>query len=380
MTTSRVLVTLTTLVASLCYVGAVTQSALWTMVLPGAVVCALVGFALHSSAVVSALVVAGCSLGVAEAVNVLSGDYQGSVARSTVVAGACAGWAALLARTRYAPTFLVLVVLNTAWALALGAGGRVLLVALATGALGVIALGFVEREKRSFVGPPRLLLGQTSAVVLVVAAALSVALFQRHHDHRQAASPFRDSLSATIEPPSLLALSRNPPRSATEPVVPVPVQPTTAPVAARSSRLVRDLVGLTLCVIALLVVLVVLAGLRRTYVRLAWWRYGRRLRREAARPELGAWAWATAGLARLSRPLPPYMSPDLVTTTTDQRLLPLRALASMATAAAFSREAAVDPLAWEEAGHVVHGAWAAATRWQRLAARWRTPRSALDRG
>lgn len=365
------MVLVTCVVASLCYVGAVTFVALTTMVLPLVVLAGLVAWRLSErpiNAVVGTLVVAGAG---GEVVNVVSGHYQGSVARSAGVAALLTGIAVCLAYTRRPALFLAPLVGIVAWALALGAGARVELIAVCTAMAAAVALATVERDARSFMRPPGLGVGVALALLLVMGAAVSAAAFQRQFDSRQAASPFRDTLAKTIDPPAFLSLTRTPPASATRPTPPV-VQP---PTTRREEHAAGHVAERISAVVAVLVALIVLTAMARVlWVALAWRILRRRLGRQSM-PEAAAWVWTMAVLDRLAEPVPADMSPDRV--LEDPALVSLHRLAETVVPATFSlRSADEKSNAWAAAAAATSVVRQEAGGLRRMRALWRPPRRA----
>jgi hypothetical protein len=368
MSFAPLLVLLTCVVASVSYIGAVTQPALATMVLPLVVVVGVLAALMRLrpvAAVWTVVLVAGAG---GEAVNVLSGSYQGSVARSAGVASLATGLAVVISTTRRPALFLVPVAAIVAWALALGAGGRVELVAVVTAPLALLTLAAVERDRREFVATPRLAGTVLVAFLLVVAAGVFAAQFQLHHDLRHAASPFRQSLATTIEPPAILSLTRHPPPSATR------AAPPPAASDAHRARLTPLLSKLARVSLALLGLLVALVVGRLAWVALAWRRLRRRLQCRAAPREAGAWVWALTSLDRMGSPVAAHVSPDIVLDSPASE--PLLALARTVTLAVFAPPDSFSPSgnAWPQAAALVEEAWQSAGRLRRVRARWHGPR------
>jgi hypothetical protein len=370
MSIAPLLVLLTCVVASVSYFGAVTQSALATMVLPLVVVVGVLAMRLRGLvAVWTVVLVAGAG---GEVVNLLSGTTQGSVARSAGLASLATGLAVVLSATRRPAFFLFPVAAIVAWALALGAGGRVELVSIVAAGFALFALAAVERDRRAFVAPPRIAPSVLLAVVLLSAAGVFAGQFQLHHDSRPTASPFRETLATTIEPPAILSLTRHPPPSATQ-FVPPP-----APVVSHHSRLryvVREFVWVGLGLLAGMVAVVVA---RLLWVALSWRQLRRRLERRVDRAEAGAWVWVLASLDRLGRPLPAHISPDVAMAAATGVTEPLRALARVVSPGVFAPASGTLASSgiWPQAHVVVHDAWSSASRIRRVRAHWQAPRRA----
>ena len=374
MSLAPLLVLLTCLVASVSYIGAVTQSALATMVLPMVLAVGALATLLRArppAAVLTVVLVSGAG---GEAVNILSGNYEGSAARSAGVASLATGLAVVVSATRRPGLFLCPVVAIVAWALALGAGARVELVAVITAAFGLLGLAAVERDRRTFVSPPRLAGGALLSVILLVATGIFAAQFQLHHDSRPAASPFRESLATTIEPPAVLSLTRHPPRSATQSV---PPPPEASLVAKRGhSRVPQVLRGLLWGGISLLGILLVAAIGRMLWVSLSWHRLRRRLERRVLPVEAGAWAWTLASFERLGAPLQVHISPDIAMANSESPSESFRAFAGAVAPVIFISPGAetLSSDIWHQARAVVDEAWMSAGRSRRVKARWQVPR------
>lgn len=379
---ARLLVLLTSVVASVSYIGAVTQPALLSMVLPSVLAVGLVASCIRGRALTGAVWVVLSAGVVGELVNVASGDYQGSVARSTGVAALCTGLAVVLTRTRRPSLFLLPVVGIVAWALALGAGGRVQLVAIATAVCAAGAFAAVERDERRFEHAPRRSAGSAAValafLLVVVGAGVGVSRFQLHHDGRTAASPFRGSLETTIQPPAFLSLTKHPPPSATLDTSPTsPAPESRVPRSSRARQLLSNLTWVFLVLAAL--VLTVLVG-RLLWVLVAWRMLRRRLVLQAEPREAGAWTWARAGLARLNTPLPVNVSPDVALTGGTPVSEELRILAQAIVPVLFGpsqpEHLAVD--AWPRADALLDSAWESAGIVLRTRARLVTPAGILS--
>jgi hypothetical protein len=374
MSVAPLLVLLTCLVGSVSYIGAVTQSALAAFVLPTVILVGVAALRLRfrTGPALAMVVVLSGSLG--EAVNIASGQFQGSVARSAGVAGLATGAALVLSATRRPALFLLPVAAIVAWALALGAGARVELVAVVTAGVALVTLAALERDLRLFVKAPRTTGSVLLAVLLVVAVGVVAAQYQLHHDARPAASPFRQTLATTIEPPAFLSLTKHPPPSATNAAAAVP-----SPVAAppnhhpRLRQLARELLwGLLGLVVLLFLGLVS----RLLWVSLAWRRMRRRLLRSVESSEAGAWAWTLATLDRLGSPVAAHISPDVAMSDAVALSGPVRVLAAAVAPAVFAPVSGAVPAldAWRQAKAAVEDAWGSASQLRRLRAHWRTPR------
>jgi hypothetical protein len=374
---AALLVALTCVVASVSYIGAVTQGALASMLLPVVLLAGLVAGRFRDRPIGGLLAAGTTALVGGEVVNVLSGNFQGPVARGTFVAALLTGVAVLVTGRRVAAAFLLPVVGILAWALALGAGGRVELVAVVTAAFALLSLAAVERERRSFESPPRTAPSVLAGLALVAVAGVFAGRYQLAHDHRTPASPFRSTLSTTVIPPAVLSLTRHPPRSATAPLptrdprIPAVVQASASP-----SLLHRVLLRVGEAFAGLLALALLGLLLRLFWVAVAWKRLGRRLRRRSEPTEAGAWAWALATLDRLGQPVSPSLSPDLAAEPEAALSDQLRELAQTVTPAVFGppRDASHGTVAWSQAKAVHDDAWKTAGRWHRARARCVSPR------
>jgi hypothetical protein len=370
MSLAPLLVLLTCLVASVSYIGAVTQSALAVFVLPTVLLVGVVTMRLRSRPGPALVTVLLVSAAVGQGVNVASGQFQGSVARSAGVAALATGISVVLSATRRPALFLLPVAAIVAWALALGAGARVELVAMVTAGVALVALAAVERDLRLFMRPPRMAGSVLLALLFVVGAGVIAAQYQLHHDSRRAASPFRETLATTIEPPKILSLTRHPPPSATKAV---PAQP--APVAAPTthhSRLHEVLRELLWVLLAVVVALVLGLLARLLWVALAWRRFHRRLSRVQP-PEAGAWTWTLARLERLGSRLPSHVSPDVASTLADLPR-PVRDLADIVAPAVFAPgPSRVSADVWLHAQAAVEDARRSTRGLHRHRAYWRSP-------
>ncbi|MCW2673564.1 MAG: hypothetical protein JWP14_2153 [Frankiales bacterium] len=380
------LVLITCLAASVCYIGTVTEGALVTLLLPTVAVVGLLAVRLRDRGLRALVLVISVTAVASEAVNIASGAYQGPAARSTAVAALVTGLAVVLSGTRRPASFLFPVVAVVAWSLALGAGGQVQLVALITAGLALLALAAVEREQRAFVVPPRWQSASlVLALLLVVGAGVFASLFQLHNDGRQAASPFQKTLARTITPPSFLSLSNGASTPhATSPAAPArsssgPASPRAAAAEHRSKvrRIVHDVLWAVLVVIAAL--LLAVAG-RLVWAAWAWGRLYSRLVRSAVQPEAGAWLWTVAHLSRTGVQLPAHSSPDRVAAgaldgLTEPLYQPVQQLARSVAPAVFAAPgtALSTEDVWRMARSTANTAWTSAGRLRRTHARWRLP-------
>ena len=150
-------VTITCLVASVTYAGAVTTWAMGLFVLPGVAVAALLASLLAARRMsgMAIGVVGALVLGWAELANIWTGTANGPAARSTAFA---AGWtviAVVLAHSRWPALFLAGVAGVVAGAVVLGAAGEVRIVVVAAAVCAALTLGWIERSRRNWTAPPR---------------------------------------------------------------------------------------------------------------------------------------------------------------------------------------------------------------------------------
>jgi hypothetical protein len=379
------LVLLTCLAASLCYIGTVTEGALVTLLLPTVAVVGLLAVRLRDRPLRALVLVLVVTAVASEAVNIASGAYQGPAARSTMVAALATGLAVVLSGTRRPASFLLPVVAVVAWSLALGAGGQVQLLAVITAGLALVALAAVEREQRTFVVPPRSSASLLLALLLVIGAGVFASLFQLHNDGRQAASPFQKTLARTITPPAFLSLSNGSPapRVSSSTAPPTSSAQTASPSAAADARrskvrrIVRKLLWAVLGLVAALIVAV--AG-RLIWAAWAWRRLYARLLRGAAQPEAGAWLWTVAHLSRAGIVLPAHSSPDRIAAGALDGLSeplhqPVQQLARTVAPVVFAAPGTVLRAedVWSMARSAADTAWSSAGRLRRTHARWRLP-------
>lgn len=380
------LVLLTCLAASVCYIGTVTEGALVTLLLPTVAVVGLLAVRLRDRPLRALVLVISVTAVASEAVNIASGAYQGPAARSTAVAALVTGLAVVLTGTRRPASFLFPVVAVVAWSLALGAGGQVQMLAVVTVALALVALASVEREARAFVVPPRWSASLVLALLLVVGAGVFASLFQLHTDGRRPASPFQKTLARTITPPSFLSLSNGAPASRVTSPAAAPAASSTRPASPRAAaaahrshvqRIVHDLLW---AVLALLAALLIAVAARLLWAAWAWRRLYARLVRSATQPEAAAWLWTLAHLSRAGVQLPVHSSPDRVAAGALDGLIeplhePVQQLARKVAPAVFAAPGTVLSThdVWTMARSAADTAWTSAGRLRRTHARWRMP-------
>jgi hypothetical protein len=313
---------LTCVVAAVGYSGAVTTHALAGFVLPGVVGCALVAAvaATRRGWLGCAAAGFGAALAWSSVVNVMSGLDNGPAARSTFVAGCCAGLAIGLASSRWPALFAAPVAGTLVGALALGAGTKVRLVAVVTVVFAVIALSAIESARRNAVGRPRRRLAVPVVAVLVTLVAAAVVVLQAQHDPRHPAilnrgavdfrvhssipDPFpvtkphhQKTAAAAVASPRRTTVRRTPPKV----------------LAHHRSRALALLGWALLGLLVLLALGLAAVAARLLVVRLRWRRLRRRLGRGSAEERvMGAWTWLRLRLGACRVPVGPHVSPESV--------------------------------------------------------------------
>jgi len=379
----------TCLLAAMTNAGAVTAFALAVFLLPGVAMAAVFGSFLAARRMFGTALIFGglLALGWSELVNIWSGNANGPAARATFVAAGCTLVAVVVAQSRSPALFLVAVAGSVCSALLLGAGGEIRIVAVAATVAAALTLGSIERSQRNWTAQPRRGPALVMLSLLLGAVAVGVVLLQAQRDSRQPQALASGLAYPGIKPPwtdplgtAANALSRPPTPQAipqlqnSDRLNPRPTkheQPTTKASTAASSHATRSrnasrpntsrfriwlyvLVGILLLALAL--------GARLLAVRLAWLRLRRRLVAGAPAQQItGAWAWMRLRLEVCRLPLPPAVSPDVVAAGAAgldlpaEVFVPLRALATSTTSAAFANEQSLG------AAEVI-AAWTAADR------------------
>jgi len=352
-------VTATCLVAAVTYAGAVTTRALIWFVLPGVVIAALVAWRLVARPApwIALIVSAPLILGWSELVNIWSGTSNGPAARSTFVAAGCTLLAVVAASSPRPGLFLLPVTGVVFGALALGAGGEVRLVAVATVICAAGTLGWIEQSRHRWSTQPRQ--GVTLVVVSLVvgAAAAGAVVLQAQHDQRQSLLLARSQIDPAIKPawpdpfanivktqPSRHARLAGPPLRTQRPRSSATRTTATRTTATGSHMWLIVVVALGGLMIALLIACIH----RALAARLGWRRLRRRLASGTAAERVsGAWIWARLRLEACQLPLSSDVSPDVLAASapTDDMptgvLVHLRALAATTTTAAFMQNRAV---------------------------------------
>jgi hypothetical protein len=382
-------VTVTCLVATACYAGAVTQDALLVGVLTGSLGCAgvvVLGLRRHG---VGLALTTGVTVAFAWAllVNAFTGDTNGPAARSTMIAGMCTSIAVAAVASSRPSLFLAPVGGIVFGALALGGGGEVRVVALLVVVTAVATLAVLEHEHRRWLTGGR----RTGTVVLIAllvgATALVGALVQSHRDSRPARVLDAGAVNATIRPQWSDPLPNAAPTHRHDTRV-----KSTSPSVVRKERVHRHhssrlwwwlaLVGLAL--LALLVVAVAALTIRLLVVRLRWRQVRRTLAGGPAGEAVpGAWVWARMRLLAFRMPMSASAAPDLggaaaaLGDLPEPVAAPLRKLAPHAAVCAFAAAPLAEredvQQAWRLADECVAAAFGALTRWGRWRARFRPP-------
>lgn len=385
---SAIAVTITCLVATVCYAGAITQGALAGGVLTGVLVCTLVTEMQAVKRGVGLALITGLVVGFgwSVVVNALTGDSNGPAARSTVIATACAAFAVSAAATRRPSLFLVPVGGIIFGALALGAGGEVRIVALAVVVVAVVALAVVEHDGRHWLSGGFRWMSVVLIALLVAAAAIVGALVQAHRDARPARVLDAGAVNARIHPrwadplPNPAPVHHKDARAHSH----TSTNPKPATRHQHHSRLWKWLAIVALATLALLLLFLAALAARLLVVRLKWRRIRRQLQNRAPGDAVaGAWVWARLRLTACRLPISPSMSPDLdgasVTLADLPGLVagPLRRLAPHAAVCAFSAAPIADnedvERTWHLADEVASAGFAVLTSWGQWRARFRPP-------
>lgn len=336
-------------VATLAYSGAVTTSALATLVMPAVLVVVLVSMLARRmvSAGGTAVVATLLAIALAQIVNVASGEFNGPAARSTFIAGIATALAVTLA-DRWSPAWICVPVgAVLGGAMFLGAAGEVIPVVAIVVVLLTLTVPLLEsgRQRRAGKARTTLLLPALAVVAGAVAfaAAHLVVAVQAHPPTVFAIAQVEPRIEPLHEDPTPSALPATEPNtadpSATDPSAADPSR--ADPLASGATRHGRNLVMTLIEAIAGLVLLLLL--LRILLVAWAWRRVRRRLRRGTpAQAAVGAWSWALLRLRSYGVPLPMALSPDQVAVDASQLevsedvALPLQATARLAADGAFS--------------------------------------------
>jgi uncharacterized membrane protein YqjE len=343
--------------------GVVTTRALLGLVLPSVILVVLAGLASRRRPWVGAITVGVVALGLAELANVMSGDYQGPVARATLGSALLAGAAGLLAGSRWPALFLLPVASITVWDVSLGGAGKSRLVVVLLVIAASLTLLSSEQDHRRWSGPPPLTAAM-GVLILAVTVTCSVAVLQAARDNRPAAHPFAvTSLRQGSVLPDPFPSQRGAPVPVSRPAHPR-ASARQVPLTERSVSLSRPFL---LADLAFLLALFALAALRLVWVRISWRRYRRSLL--ALGSADGAWLWVRAQLWALRRPLPAAASPDVVAVSTTWP--ELRELAKSITPHIFGQAPGDNLGLWAAADRASRTARDRSTRLTRVLVNWR---------
>jgi hypothetical protein len=358
----------TCVVASCAYAGVVRLGALLSLVLPAVVITGVVAASVVRRPLTGLLAVALTSLATAEVVNIISGEFQGPAARATAAGAFLTGIAVILAKGRHSAGFVIAVTGIVCSAMALGGGGQVRTVALATAISATLSLLAVERHRTGDSRTAGIALAGVFAVLVVLAGAAGALVLQSHSNTRPARIPFPE-LAQNRPPavPGLLAVRRG---AAPAAAVPSAARPADHPHRGGVLRLL--VAGLA----AVLVGLVLLTVGRLAWARLSW----RRLRHRRAGGEpadrvTGAWLFAIARLAALGEAVAPSASPDVISRSAADP--DLRQLGTLVEQNVFAPTVDVPPAtaaaAWAHADNALRSVRARSDRRTRLRTAWRIP-------
>lgn len=365
-------------VASFAYTGAVTAAAFFAFVLVAAFVAgsvtALIGQPRQVGGLLAGLAVAAMW---AAAVNALSGETSGPVARSSLCCGVASALAVYSTRRLWAPAFLLAVAVGIGGALYYGAAGEVRVVSIVAGAASLATIALIDgvRHRRALHRPSTagVLVGCLLACLLAVAAVgISAAADRALHRSASFTSSLVDPDS--IHPPWAVRASTmpttNPLRDheTTQGSSHVAIPNNTSLHQQRSTLRVILLIAL----VAVMLMLIVLSArfLLGAYRLRRWKRQLQDL--PPAESTAAAWVWMMFLLGRLG--WQPRANPAIDLMVDDMRVLgwpgqvcePAGDVAVRGTAATFARDGA--------AGASPGTAWASAER-AVAAARCRTHRA-----
>ena len=396
----------TVVASSFAYTGAVTTGAFVAFVLVAVagsgLVAALIGQPQQVGGLIAGL--AG-AISWSVAVNALSGETSGPVARSSAVCGVTAACAVYSARRLWIPPFLASVALGICGAMYYGAAGEVRYVALITSLLALATTAALDAARhRRRVRKPRLI---AVLVGLVVAAAFVLASVGAEQVLSRVTRGDRATVSALVQPESIRPpWAQRPPVSTAKPPVSTvkpPVSTVKPPVSTvkpptssvKPSTTVRRAttvpppnpqtkprkkpLDLALIITLLFLALLLLAISLRLWLgkhRLHRWK--RRLQRlPPAESAAASWSWMVFELNRLGWAL--SANPSIDRTAHDMARLgwpeavriPAAQVAERGAVAAFGADQVSVPSAtesWLLAAVAVDAARSSAKRWPRTRA------------
>ena len=209
----------TVVASSFAYTGAVTTGAFVAFVLVAVagsgLAAALIGQPQQVGGLIAGL---GVAISWSVAVNALSGETSGPVARSSAVCGVTAACAVYSARRLWIPPFLASVALGICGAMYYGAAGEVRYVALITSLLALATTAALDAARhRRRVRKPRLI---AVLVGLVVAAAFVLASVGAEQVLSRVIRGDQATVSALVQPESIRPpWAQRPPVSTAKPPV-----------------------------------------------------------------------------------------------------------------------------------------------------------------
>jgi len=390
---------------SAAYTGAVTTGAFFAFALvaalvPGAV-AALVGQPTQYGGPITALV---CAVGWAIAVNALSGETSGPVARSSLICGTGSVVAVFGARRLWSPVVLLGLIANLAGAMYYGAADEARTLAVVIGLLTLLTIAVVDAARhRRTVRRPRfgVLVASLVGLALFVLAAVSTGSLLARITNRSNAVTSALVVPEAIRPPWASPVS---PSEATAAPTTVPPQPTNAtdaqtsvaptttaatdsastsgtktPSAEVMKQKRREAISLVLIIVLALLLLLLVAFLARMALgayRLRRWKH-RLAALPAGESTAAAWRWMVFLLRRLgwatrTHPVIDTMAADMARLAWPEPLRVAAArVADNGTTAAFSGQPTdeeVRELTWADAETAVREARALTKRSRRLLA------------
>lgn len=216
----------TVLAGSFAYTGVVTTGAFVAFVLVASAVSGLLTAVIGQPHQVGGLITGlGGAILWSVAVNALSGETSGPVARSSALCGVGAALAVYSARRLWVPPFIGSVVLVVCGAMYYGAAGEVRYVALVTALLTLVSTAAIDaaRHRRRF-RKPRLV---AVLIGLLVTAAFALASVGAQQALSRVLKSDQATVSALVQPESVRPPWAPPPRVTAKP----PVRTTNPPVS-----------------------------------------------------------------------------------------------------------------------------------------------------
>ncbi len=323
--------------AGVCgFAGIVAAWALVAFVVPAAVIPAMITARLIRRPAAALLVCAIVAIGWAELANILSGETNGPVARSSFAVGLAASAAVAAARTRLAPTFPIFVLLIFWYAGTYGFDSAFWVVAVTAVSIGCLLLegqptsaSFSRVRWRRSVG----VIITVSTLVAVFSAVTTIALSSPVQNRPQISIPPTADVNTSPGGTELAAQSDAEARETVTKVA-----------ETLSSMLPRLLLGVVLLTLLALLLLTVRVGV----IQLRWRRMRAVLQQGSSREQLvGAWCWARLVLSSFGSPVPAATTPDTLYARRTfgiphQISRPLVELAELVRPVAYSTEIPVD--------------------------------------